>query len=308
LDDFAVRGVVFDREGSIEVDDGETTDNAPQFAAGLNTAYSAHMVPDIQVDPASGPPGCEENPDPSKLCLPTDQTGIGSYVQGFIQTASSVLGAHPGKMVLFEPMDEPWSWGSPPGTQSGKVSAAQYAAILAQILIAAKAARIPSRDIYVPATGRLRDGTSWIPDLYEAQPCLKPGPRSCGPVAGWNLHPYGLPSSLSEGIESVPGVRAGMLSGQDNVIVSEIGFCAVNVDGGKQCNENQPDIVGTSAQTAAWLSATLGEAAAMHRAGWLKALVVWARSGGGWAMQNPDGSLTAQGRALDLFADSAAGG
>ena len=307
LGDFANRGIVYDREGSVEVDAGQTPENAPQFAAGLNTVFAARMVPDIQVDPASGPPGCEDDPDPSKLCLATDNTGIGSYVQGFVQTASSVLQAHPGKMVLFEPMDEPWDWGSPPGTQSGKVAAREYATILVRLLVAAKADRIPSRDIYVPATGVLSDQTSWIPDLYAAQPCLKPGTTSCGPIAGWNLHPYGLPNSSTEGIESVPGVRAGMLSGRDNVIVSEIGFCAVDVDGGKECNENQPDIVGTSAQTAAWLSETLREAAAMHRAGWLKALLVWDRAGGGWAMQNPDGTLTAQGRALDLFADSSAG-
>jgi hypothetical protein len=98
-----------------------------------------------------------------------------------------------------------------------------------------------------------------------------------------------------------------MLSGQDNLIVSEIGFCATDVDGGSGCDENVPDIDGTSAQTAAWLSETLKEAAPMHQAGWLKALLVWERAGSGWAMQNPDGSLTAQGRALDLFADSAAG-
>jgi hypothetical protein len=307
LSDFAIRGVVYDREGSIEVDAGQTPENSPKFGGGLRTLYAARMVPDIEVDPARGPPGCKGDPDPSKLCLPTDQTDIGSYVRSFIQTASSVLHARPGQIALFEPMDEPWDWASPPGTESGKVAAAEYAAILAQLVPAAKADKIPSSDIYVPATGILSDRTSWIADLYEAEPCLKPGASSCGPIAGWNLHPYGLPKSSTEGIESVPGVRAGMLSGQDNLIVSEIGFCATDVGDGRDCNENQPDIDGTSSQTAAWLSETLKEAAPMHQAGWLKALLIWQRAGGGWAMQNPDGSLTAQGRALDLFADSPAG-
>lgn len=307
LSDFAVRGIVYDRESPIEAQAGATPANDPEFGGGLSTLYAARMVPVIVVDPASGPLGCQGNPNPSKRCLPTDQTDIGSYVRGFIQTASSVLQAYPGRTFLFEPMNEPWDWASPPGTQSGSHAAAEYAAILAQLLPAAKAANIPLSDIYVPATGMLNDGTSWISGLYKAQPCLKPGPSSCGPIAGWNLHPYGLPNSPTEGIESVPGVRAGMLSGRDNLIVSEIGFCATDVSGGKNCDANKADIHGTSSQTAAWLSETLKEAAVMHRAGWLKALLLWERAGSGWAMQNPDGSLTAQGRVLDLFAASSAG-
>jgi hypothetical protein len=307
LNDFAVRGIVYDREGEVEVDAGETPENSPRFANGLAVSYGAQMIPDVVVDPASGPTGCEGDPNPSKLCLPTNETDIGRYVQGFIQTASSVLQTHPGKRVLFEPMNEPWDWASPPGTQSGSVAAAQYAALLAQLLPAAKASKIPLTDIYVPATGTLSDGTSWVSGLYKAQPCLKPGPTSCGPIAGWNIHPYGLPNSPTEGIGSVPGVRAGMLSGQNNLILSEIGFCATDVSGGKNCNENKADIVGTSSQTATWLSKTLEEAAHMHQAGWLTALLLWERAGSGWAMQNPDGSLTAQGRALDLFAASPAG-
>ncbi len=307
LSDFAVRGIVYAREGSIEVRPGRTPKNAPRFGGGLSALYAARMVPDIVVNSARGQSGCSGNPAPSKLCLPTGQADILSYVQGFIQTASSVLTVYSGKRVLFEPMNEPWDWASPPGTQSGSAAAAQYAAILAALLPAAKAAGIPIADIYVPATGMLSDGTSWISDLYKAQPCLKPGPTSCGPIAGWNLHPYGLPNSSTEGIDSVPGVRAAMLSGQDNLIVSEIGFCATDVDGGRGCDANLPDVVGTSAQTAAWLSETLKKAAAMHQAGWLKALLVWDRAGDAWRMQNPDGSLTAQGRVLDLFAASSAG-
>ncbi|MGI8557162.1 MAG: hypothetical protein ACR2ND_02445 [Solirubrobacteraceae bacterium] len=307
LTDFALRGVVYDREGRIDADAGDTPDNSPQFDNGLGTSYAAQMVPDIVVEFASGPSGCEGNPNPNKLCLPTAETDIGRYVSGFIQTASSVLHAHPGKTVLFEPMNEPWGWASPPGTQSGNVAAAEYAAILAQLLPAARANKIPLSDIYVPATGTLKDGTSWVSDLYKAQPCLKPGSTSCGPIAGWNLHPYGLPNSATEGIKSVPGMRAGMLSGRDNLIVSEIGFCATDVNGGKSCDQNKPDITATSSQAATWLSETLKEAAPMHQAGWLRALLLWERAGSGWAMQNPDGSLTAQGRALDLFADSSAG-
>jgi hypothetical protein len=306
INDFAVRGIVYDRAGSIEVEVGDTPENAPWFRTGLDTSYAAQMIPDIEVDPATGPPGCYDAPDISKTCLPTSETEIRSLIQGFVQTAGSVLRDYPGKRVLFEPLDEPWDWASPPGTEAGKLAAAEYATILAQLLPAGQAAGIPLSDIYVAAIGKLPDGTSWVPDLYKAQPCLKPGPATCGPIAGWYLHPYGLPHS-STGIESVPGVRAEMLSGQGNIILSEIGFCATDVDGGKACDENSSNLDGTSSETAIWLSETLQEAGPMHRAGWLKALLVWERSGSGWAMQNPDGSLTDQGRVLDLFADSPAG-
>ena len=265
------------------------------------------MVPDIVVNPDVGPTGCQNNPNPHKFCLPTLAHDIAAYTSSFIRTARSVLQSHPGRRVLFEPMNEPWTWASPPGTPSTRAAATEYAAILVRLLPMARAAGIPLADIYVPATGLLSDGTAWVPDLYSAQPCLRPGPVSCGPVAGWNLHPYGLPQSGSEGIGTVPGIRAQMASGRNNIVVSEIGFCATDVSGGKNCRLNRADIDGSSAQTARWLSSTLQEAAVMHRAGWLKALLLWERGNSGWAMQNPDGTLTAQGRALDLFAATSAG-
>ena len=307
LRDFARRGVVYDREGSLEVGAGDTPANSSRLAEGLDASYAAHMVPDIVVNSTVGRLGCDGNPNPRKLCLPTGEPQIESYVRAFVRTARSVVRAHRGKQVLFEPMNEPWDWASPPGTGSGAAAASEYAAVLAQVLPAAKASGVPLSDIYVPATGTLSDGSSWVSGLYGSQPCLKPGPASCGPIAGWNVHPYGLPGSSTEGILSVPAVRAAMLSGQDNVVISEIGFCATDVNDGQACDENKADIVGTSSQTAAWLSQTLKEAAPMHRAGWLKALLLWERGGSGFAIQNPDGRLTAQGRVLDLFADSSAG-
>ena len=308
LRDFAIRGIVYNRADHIEPRAGETPADAPRFARGLRASFGAGMIPDIEVDPARGPPGCKGNPNPNLLfCLPTSQADIQSYIHGFIGTANSVLKVYPRKRVLFEPMNEPWDWASPPGTQSGSAGAVQYAAMLAQLLPAIKASHIPLNHIYVPATGLLNDGTQWIPDLYQAQHCLKPGPGSCGPIEGWNLHPYGLPSLSTEGIGSVPIVRQQMLSGQNNIIVSEVGFCAKDVAGGGGCDENRTDVDGTSAQAAAWLTKTLNEALPMHRAGWLKALLIWKRAGDAWAMQNADGTLTAQGVALDRFASRAQG-
>ncbi len=262
------------------------------------------MVPDIVVNPGTGRGGCRHDPVPTKLCLPTTGGEVSAYVGGFVQTALSVLRAYPHRPVLFEPMDEPWNWAFPPGTESGRLAAREYADTLVRLLSAARAAQIPVSDILVPATGQLEDGSWWIPDLYDAQPCLKPGRGSCVPVAGWNLHPYGLPHQSTEGIDSVPRIRAGMLSGQDNIVISEIGFCAIDVGHGAGCSENQQDIDGTSSQVAKWLRQTLQTAATMHRAGWLRALLVWYRSGGGFGMQHANGTLTAQGRVLDLFADS----
>ncbi len=131
---------------------------------------------------------------------------------------------------------------------SGRVAAAQYAAVLAQLLPAALAAGIPLGDIYVPATGRLSDGSSWIADLYAAQPCLGSNRRSCAagapptPIAGWNIHPYGLPGMSSEGIDSLPLLRSEMRSGQNNIVASEIGFCDREDDSGNTCGDNIPDI------------------------------------------------------------------
>jgi len=304
LDDFSTRGIVYDRIGRLELSAGKTVASTPRLAQGLRTSFLGGMIPDIEIGPARGPVGCAGDPTPGKRCLPRNLADIESYVNGFVASASSVLRAHPGRQVLFEPMNEPWGWASPPGTLSGRLAAIEYAAVLARLLPAAKAAGVPLADLYVPATGKLADGTSWVYDLYQAQPCLKPGPSSCGPIAGWNVHPYGLPNSTTEGIGSVPIDRAEMLSGQNNIIVSEIGFCARDVAGGQYCNKNRADIDGTSAQTAAWLGETLNEALPMHQAGWLRALLIWNRAGGGWAMQNADGSLTAQGEALARFASS----
>ena len=304
LSEFSAHGIAYDREGALEVQAGQTLQNDPELAGGLRRSIRAGMIADIEIDPVVGPSGCTGDPNASTLCLPTNGAHIRGYVHGIVQTAISVLGAYPAQRVLFEPMNEPWDWASPPGTIPGKAAAVEYAAIVAELLPLAVAAGIPLTDIYVPATGILNDGSSWVPDLYAAQPCLMPGPGSCGPIEAWNVHPYGLPHLATEGIGSVPHVRAQMLSGQNNLVVSEIGFCALDVAGGKYCNENRPDVDGTSAQTATWLRETLDEARPMHRAGWLRAVLVWLRSGGGWGMQAPDGSLTLQGRQLLRFARS----
>ena len=324
VDDFVADGIVYDRE-SAEPIAGQTVQPAypgysASFARELRADVAAHMIPDIEIDldpELDGNRGCTHEVA-GEACLPTTASDVSSYVIGFLATAGSVLQAYPRRQVLFEPMDEPWYLAAPAGTPQGYTAAAEYAAVLAQLLPAAREQGIPLRDIYVPAAGQLGepgagtgDGTYWITDLYEAEPCLAPGAGSCvrgapaTPIAGWNLHPYGLPSSRTEGIGSVPGIRDGMLSGEDNIIVSEIGFCEPDLldrSGRNECNQNRADVDGDGAQVAAWLTQTLVQAQPMHEAGWLKALIIWNRSGGGWSMQNLDGTLTAQGQALVAFA------
>ncbi len=295
---FAAHGVVFDRSGGLEASAGHTLENSARLADGVDRSFRAGMVPDVEIDPATGPMGCVADPNATTRCLPQSPADIQDYVAGFTATAGSVLRAYPGRRILFEPMNEPWNWASPAGTLSGRKAATEYARILAHLLPAIRVAGIPLGDVYVPATGVLMDGTSWVHDLYMAQPCLVPGASSCGPVGGWNLHPYGLPGSNTEGIDSVPGIRQGMRSGEDNIVVSEIGFCSRDVQGGKGCDQNQPDIAGSNLSTAVWLRDTLHTAMRMRAAGWLKALLIWDRAGDGWSMEYPDGSLTPQGDVL----------
>jgi hypothetical protein len=309
LSDFVAHGIAYDREGNIEPPAGALAVGGSKLQRGLQTSFSAGMIPDIEVDP---PAPVEEGCPSARGCLPVGAGAIAGYVRGFVATAQSVLRTFPGRRVLFEPTDEPWDLGIP-GSQTsrpGYGAAAAYAALLAALLPAIARAQdpaIPLGQVYVPATGRLTDGSDWVADLYRAQPCLRPGPAACGPIAGWNVHVYGRPGRRGRtggGIGALPALRAGMASGAGNIVVSELGFCALDVERGEGCAENTSVVDGSSQQTAAWLGQTLREAQAMHRAGWLKTLLVWARLSGGWSMQLPGGALTAQGRALERFADA----
>jgi hypothetical protein len=305
---FAQDGIAYDRSGPLEVKAGLTPSTSTELAQGLRISLRAGMIPDVEVDPSDGPTGCTGDPNASTLCLPVDSAGVRSYVDGFVATASAIRRAHPGVRIVYEPMNEPWNWGSPAGLPSGRTAAREYAAVLEPLLRAARNAGIPLADIYVPGAGLMQDGTQWISDLYAAAPCLAPGSGTCGPIEGWSLHPYGLPGLTTEGIGSVPSQRGLMRSGADNIIISEIGFCADDIAGGTGCDENRSDITGTAAQTAHWLTQTLNAALVMRRAGWLKGLLLWDRSGGGWAMEAADGRLTPQGKVLVRFARSVGGG
>ncbi len=281
---FVAHGIVFDRSGPIEWTAGE---GLAGRGAALETDLRNGMIPVVTIE-YRGYSG-RYSPDPA---FPTEARGsrsLSEYVAGFLASASAILAAHPGRRILFEPINEPWGYTSP------QFSGAEYAAVIARLLPAAREAHIPPESIYVGATGK-----HWVEQMYAARAQLR------SEVEGWYLHPYGPPGgSLAEdssGIESVPRVQAEMESGQNNLIVSELGFCALDVNAGRACGFQR---VAHSVEAAALLTTTLERAGEYHRAGWLRALLVYSRNDGGWAMQLPHGVLTAQGEALDAFADPA---
>lgn len=232
---------------------------------------------------------------------------IDQYVEGFIRSASALISIasrrYPGMPVLVEPMNEPWMYTTPMD------NGAQYAHVIARLLPAARAAGIPLSDIYVSAYGadeRLAANgvpeefaPGWVPAMYGAEPSLR------SEIAGWYFHPYGPPSGSefhsSLGIQSLPAVRAQMTSGADNVIVSEIGFCARRQGG--DCHNSGEAETRTHQQAASRLTAMLENARPYHEAGWLKALIVYGRGDGGWAMVDEASRRpNAQGDALLAFA------
>jgi hypothetical protein len=281
--EFVAHDIVFDRSGPIEWTAGEGLASRGQALA---SDLSEGMIPVVTIE-YRGYDG-RYTPDPA---FPTDAAGSASlqeYVTGFIATATAIRAAHPGARILFEAINEPWGYTTP------HFAGAQYATVIAKLLPAARRAGLPLESIYIGASGH-----HWVEQMYRARPALR------HEVVGWYLHPYGPPTgSLEEdggGIQSVPRVQAEMTSGQNNIIVSELGFCALDVNAGQGCGHER---VAHSIEAAALLTQTLESAAEYHTAGWLRALLIYSRNDGGWAMQLPHGILTAEGEALESFADA----
>ncbi len=279
VDTWLEEGVAYDRSGSVEFRAGQV----PRAGGGLEADMRNGMIPVVVID-YQGYRG-QFSSDPRFPSEEGGSTTLKRYVKGFVKTAAAIRAAYPGKTVLFEPMNEPWGYTTP------QYNAAPYAEVIAKLLPTAREAGIPASDIYVAAVGR-----HWVRDMYESRPQLE------SEIQGWYFHPYGPPSGSSEensaGIQSLPSVQAEMTSGQNNIIVSEVGYCAGDVNGGKACYHPE-----TSVQAAANLTQMLDNALPYHRAGWLRALLVFSRNDGGWAMQLAGGALTKQGEALTAFAE-----
>jgi hypothetical protein len=290
IGDFSAHEILYDRSSHIEWTAGQL----PRAGDGLEASIDAGMIPVITIEYSGYGSHRFGEADPS---FPTGAK-IEAYVNGFLRSAEAIGATYPGRTILLEPINEPWAYTDP------EFNAAQYADVVARLLPRARLAGIPLSSIYVAALG---EGCSpsgecgqnaWIADMYTTQPKLH------SEIAGWYFHPYGLPSGVSEGdsrgIQSLPVVQSTMTSGQNNIIVSEVGYCASDVNGGEGCE----GAGASSAQTAQWLTEVLEDAVPYHEAGWLRALLVYSRNAGGWAMELPEGRLTKQGEALDAFADS----
>ena len=296
---FPAHNVVFDAgdgahaEGGIDFEAGET----PAAGDGLERSIDAGMVPVVRIEFH----GYFEVPWGSSTDFPHTTEQIDDYAKEFVKTAKAIREAYPSKEILFELMDNPWGYTTP------QSNGAEYANVVAKVLPEAKTAGIPLDDIYVYAFGRdlntKEEWTEgWVPSMYEADPQLETE------VQGWSFHPFGPPTGTEEndtgGIEAVPAVRQLMFSGENNVIVGGIGFCARDVLEGEECGAEEPDSFSTSAEAVKALGEVLQTARGYHGEGWLKALLVYARKYGGWSLELPGGELTKQGEKVDEFADT----
>ena len=310
INTFALHGVVYDRSFELQAgelpSEGERGYETAEFEKRLSEDYEDDMTPVAVIEyKGYDRQGYAFTPDPEFPQLRNraeeaeGKNTVAQYVSGFLKTTTAILALvsrkYPGMQVLIEPMNEPWGYTTP------RDNGAEYADVLASLLPAAAEAHIPASDIYVAATGR-----GWVPAMYRTQPALG------SEIQGWYFHPYGPPAGVeddeSAGIQSLPLVQAEMTSGQNNIIVSEAGYCAEDVnnpmglEGGSGCDGLS---VKDSTTAASDLSRMLGNSRPYHEAGWLRALIVYSRNDGGWAMQNfPELTLTKSGEALEAFADA----
>jgi hypothetical protein len=296
IGDFTLHNIVYDRGGNPGLDwqAGELLQEGgtpTEGARALAKSVAAAMTPDIVIE-YSGYNG-NDNSDPN---FPSSPAQISSYVAGFIASARAIHQRYP--TAIFEPMNEPWFFTTP------KYNAAEYANVISGLLPAVRAAGIPLEEIFIAGYGTDRNASGetaggWIPAMYKAQPRLQ------SEIQGWYFHPYGPPSGSEQegslGIQSVAQVQKLMSSGQNNIIVSEVGYCAPDVNEARNCGG--PAEAEDSTQAARLLTEMLDNALPYREAGWLRALIVYARADGGWAMQTPSGGLTRQGEALVAFAD-----
>jgi IPT/TIG domain len=303
--EFASHDVIYDRGGGeegIDIAAGSVLEGrGVQTKEGKAIAHSieAGMIPDILLE-YEGYEG-NVNSDPH---FPATTEKIETYVKGFIKTASAILSKYPGRHVDFEPMNEPWNNTTP------HYNGAEYANVIAKLLPEVKGAGIPLNTIYIAAFGEdcvLKEGkeectsNGWIPAMYAADPKLREE------IGGWYFHPYGEPSGVeggdNGGIEAVPVAQAKMTSGQNNIIVSEVGYCSQELNEEKECPKEGILLTKTNAEAAKLLTEMLDNAKKYYEAGWLRELTVYDRRNNGWAMQK-EWKLVPQGEALDKFSTS----
>jgi hypothetical protein len=276
LDFWSQLGVVYDR---IEIDIGSTTDaDGEALLTTVASSVSNGMIPVIVIEP-TGYSGA------GSMALPTG-AGIPTFAAGFVSIALSVMAAYPAVPILFEITNEPWFY---TGATGG-----QYADLVVATLQACQSANITLDRVYT-----MVNNTTWLTAMYTEQPTL--GTM----VEGWSMHPYGPPppgfTGDGEGIAYVGNFRQNLKSGANNILISEVGFWTPDVNGGASGGPGALSSAFNSTQAALWMTELLQTALTYRQAGWLKALLIYHRNDGGWAMQLSDGSLTAQGSVLASF-------
>lgn len=266
------RGVVYDRleflQPSLAVGASSGT------GATVATAVANGMIPVVLLDPSTYGTGA----------IPTggDITIFANYVVSQIQTLEF---AFPGKGLLYEVINEPWT----SGFYSPTPSAAQHADVIAGVWDAAVTAGLDMTRVYAMA-----EDAAYVALMYAEQPSLKTL------VQGWSVHPYGGPppgyaSSTGQGIASVPEFRDALFSGADNILISEIGLWDYSQSALHEFDESTALDAATAAR---WTRQIVNAARAYHDAGWLKALIWYNRNSTGWATNSLGGALTSVGTAL----------
>jgi hypothetical protein len=336
---FTAHNIVYDRGGApgINWESGELLEEGGKATEGggaLAKSIEAGMIPDVLIDYKGYEGNFEPDPNfPQERTKKEEEEGkntIKGYVEGFVKSAKAIHEKYPN--ALFEPINEPWGYTTP------QDNGAEYANIIAELLPAIKTAGIPLSEIYVAAYGydctKTECGYESEQEIKEDRrpDCHKEGRYLCGcekeghvlcvandwvsamyaaheklmeEIRGWYFHPYGPVSGAgsgdSGGIESLPPVQETMTSGQNNIIVSEIGWCVESLG---VCEGNPQ--VENGKIGAEDLTDMLDEASRYHAAGWLRALIIYGRGAGGFGMESK-GVLTNEGEALDAFAETQVG-
>lgn len=244
----------------------------------VNASVAAGMIPVINVESSGYRGGA----------MPTG-TAITAFANYFVSVVQAVQAAQPNVRCLFEIENEPW--GSWYWTNAG---AAVYADEVVGVIQACQAANIDLTVIYP-----MVQDENFVSSMYTQQPTLK----TTAAPEGWSVHPYGVPPpgfNTGDGIAWVPTLRPNLSSGQDNILISEIGFDAGGVNGAAVSPGGGPT-TWNDKEAVSFLYATLRKAQEYRDAGWLTALLLYSRNDSGWAMELAGGTLTALGTMLSQF-------
>ena len=212
----------------------------------------------------------------ARHCLPTDPKAISEYARGFVvdRRSDPRRGTRPRRSA------------SRRSTSRGDTAPPpQYAAFLALLLPA-------GGEIACAAQRRLRRRHG----RTAGSPASTRPSRSCrAEIKGWYLHPYAKERKPGEGMAEVPRIRAEMASGQrqpdrlGDRLLRRRRRASTCLDTQRR-RRGDPRRCGRGAakRTDGRRSATTGPAGCGP-------LLVYARSDGGWAMQDAEGQLTAPG-------------